>query len=218
METPPVDAALVFAPSVTLTITVEGEAPGAEVHLHAGGQGFWIAQLMAELGARVCMASPFGGEPGAMLRAAIEEAGIGVRAVDMAGANGVSIHDRRDGDLEEIVDVPAKPLTRHEVDELYGAALVEALGTRVCVLAGAAEPPVAAANLYERLTRDLRGNGRCVVADVCGAYLQAVVAGGVSVLKVSVEQLQGDGLIDDDSDAAVVQCAEELRAVGAEGV
>ena len=150
METPPADAALVFAPSVTLTITVEGEAPGAEVHLHAGGQGFWIAQLMAELGARVCMASPFGGEPGAMLRAAIEEAGIGVRAVDMAGANGVSIHDRRDGDLEEIVDVPAKPLTRHEVDELYGAALVEALGTRVCVLAGAAEPPVAAANLYER--------------------------------------------------------------------
>jgi 1-phosphofructokinase len=153
-----------------------------------------------------------------MLRAAIEQAGIGLRAVDMAAANGVSIHDRRGGDLEEIVDVPGSPLTRHEVDELYGAALVEALGAHVCVLAGAAEPPVAAPSLYERLTRDLRNNNRCVVADVAGPYLHAVVAGGVSVLKVSVEQLQDDGLVADDSDAAVVNCAEELRAAGAGAV
>src|SRR5437764_7915036 len=192
---PSPEAALVFAPSVTLTITVEGETPVDEVHLHAGGQGFWVAQLMAELGAAVRMVSPFGGETGVMLQAAIEQAGIGLRAVDMAAANGVSIHDRRRGDLEEIVDVPGSPLTRHEVDELYGAVLVEALRARVCVLAGAAEPPVASASLYERLTRDLRRNGRCVVADVCGAYLHAVVAGGVSVLKVSVEQLQRDDMV-----------------------
>src|SRR5205814_2637231 len=192
--------------------------PGAEVHLHAGGQGFWVAQLMAELGAAVRMVSPLGGESGVMLRAAVEHAGISLRAVDMAGANGVSIHDRRGGDLEEIVNVDSNSLTRHEVDELYGAALVEALRARVCVLAGAAEPPVAAANVYERLTHDLRGNGRCVVADVSGAYLQAVVAGGVSVLKVSVEQLRDDGQVTDDSDAAIVKCAEELRGAGADAV
>src|SRR5438552_15875987 len=113
METPPADAALVFAPSVTLTITVEGDAPGAEVHLHAGGQGFWVAQLMAELGAAVRMVSPFGGETGVMLQAAIEQAGIGLRAVDMAAANGVSIPDRRRGDLDESADLPASPLPRH---------------------------------------------------------------------------------------------------------
>src|SRR3954452_7505291 len=182
---------------------VEDGSPHPEVHLHAGGQGFWVAQLMAELDVVVGMTSPFGGETGVMLRAAIEQTGIELRAVEMAAANGVSIHDRRSGALEEIVDVPASPLSRHEVDELYGAALVESLHAPVCVLAGAAVPPVASPDLYERLTRDVRVNDSCVVADVSGEYLQAVVAGGVSVLKVSVEQLRDDGLLEDDSEPAI---------------
>src|SRR4051794_36463610 len=99
--------ALVFAPAVTLMVPVEDRSPEPEVHLHAGGQGFWVAQLMAELGVAVTMASPFGGETGVMVRAAIEQTGIELRAVAMAAANGVSIHDRRSGALSEIVDVPA---------------------------------------------------------------------------------------------------------------
>ena len=43
----------VFAPVPILTITIE-ERHGqddAEIHLHAGGQGYWIARLIAEFGA-----------------------------------------------------------------------------------------------------------------------------------------------------------------------
>jgi hypothetical protein len=44
----------VFAPSLYLTVTIEerdGCPEAGEVHLHPGGQGFWIACMLAELGA-----------------------------------------------------------------------------------------------------------------------------------------------------------------------
>lgn len=37
----------VFAPSPLLTVTIEAGAERPEVHLHAGGQGFWVARLAA---------------------------------------------------------------------------------------------------------------------------------------------------------------------------
>ena len=55
----------VLAPSPLLTVTLEGtDGPGdAEVHLHPGGQGFWIARLIGELGVDVVLCATFGGEP-----------------------------------------------------------------------------------------------------------------------------------------------------------
>lgn len=45
----------VFAPSPLLTITIELATDRPEVHLHAGGQGFWVARLAATLGAEVTL-------------------------------------------------------------------------------------------------------------------------------------------------------------------
>ena len=36
----------VFGPSPLLTVTIEPGADRPEVHLHAGGQGFWVARLV----------------------------------------------------------------------------------------------------------------------------------------------------------------------------
>jgi len=72
---------MVFAPAVTLTVTIE---EGRESHLHAGGQGFWVAQLMAELGVDVTMVAPLGGETGVVLSAIVAHAGIGLRYTTMA--------------------------------------------------------------------------------------------------------------------------------------
>ena len=42
----------VFAPSPILTITIErGPEDVPDVHLHPGGQGFWVARMAAQLGA-----------------------------------------------------------------------------------------------------------------------------------------------------------------------
>ena len=46
----------VFAPSPVVTITVEaGSGNEPEIHLHAGGQGFWVARMAARLGAKVSL-------------------------------------------------------------------------------------------------------------------------------------------------------------------
>ncbi len=38
-----------------------------EVHVHAGGQGFWVARMAAKLGAEVALCCALGGEPGRVL-------------------------------------------------------------------------------------------------------------------------------------------------------
>jgi len=55
----------VLAPSPLLTVALEAsDGPGdAELHLHPGGQGFWIAQLVGEVGADVVLCATFGGKP-----------------------------------------------------------------------------------------------------------------------------------------------------------
>ena len=57
----------VFAPSPLLTITIEPGPARPPVHLHPGGQGFWVARLAATLGADVTLCCALGGEPGRVL-------------------------------------------------------------------------------------------------------------------------------------------------------
>ena len=48
---------------------------------------------------------------------------------------------------------------------------------------------VAPASIYRRLASDLGASGCAVIADLAGEFLAAVAAGGVTVLKVSDEEL-----------------------------
>jgi fructose-1-phosphate kinase PfkB-like protein len=52
--------AFVFAPDPLLTVTVEAGSDGDEIHLNAGGQGFWVAQMIANLGVGVSLCGPVG--------------------------------------------------------------------------------------------------------------------------------------------------------------
>jgi 1-phosphofructokinase len=61
------------------------------------------------------------------------------------------------------------------VDALYGAMLVEGLEASVCVLGGSPGDHVLPEDTYGRLARDLRSNGRVVVADLSGAQLRSVL-------------------------------------------
>ena len=110
-ELPQVSCSLaVFAPSPAVTITVE-PSPGDEpdIHMHAGGQGFWVAHMAARLGARVSLCVPLGGETGAVLESLLAVDGISVLSVDTEGANGAYIHDRRGGEREVIAETSSPP-------------------------------------------------------------------------------------------------------------
>ena len=212
----------VFAPSPLLTVTIEcaaGEDERDEVHVHAGGQGFWIARLAAVLGADVVVCATFGGETGGVVRTLIDEDDLTVRAIETSAGNGVYVHDRRTGQREELAFMPPAPLTRHEVDELYGIALVEGLEAAVTVLGGPApDEPVVPSDVYRRLAADLRANGGVVVADLSGEPLEAVLVGGVDVLKVSHDELQRDGRAADDDVGTLVEGMRRLVEEGASQV
>ena len=83
-----------------------------------------------------------------------------LRAVGTGGWNGSYVDDRRSGQRERVGEMHPTVLTRHEVDELYGAVLVEGIDATLTVLAGAGLDPVLPTDFYRRLTSDLAANGR----------------------------------------------------------
>jgi 1-phosphofructokinase len=212
---------MVFAPAPQLTVTIErpgGEENGDEIHLHGGGQGIWQARMVCSLGVPVVFCTALGGEAGRVLRPLIEDEGIELRVVETVGGTGAYVHDRRGGDRAEVAVMRGEPLSRHEEDELYGLALAEGLRAEVSLLSGVAETPVVPPDTYRRLAADLRRNGRRVVADLSGEYLDAALEGGLTLVKVSHEELLRDGRAAGDSTAGLISAMRGLRAAGAESV
>src|SRR5437588_4479213 len=216
----PSERVFVFAPDPMLTVTVEAGSDGDEIHLHSGGQGFWVAQMIANLGVAVSLCGPFGGESGRVVRTLVDQGGITVRAIETVGSNGAYVHDRRGGERVTVAETPPDPLGRHELDDLYGAALVLGLEADVAVLAGpgAWAQPVVPADHYRRLAADLRVNGSTVVADLRGEPLAGALDGGVTVLKVSHEELLADGLVEHAGEDELFEAMRRLRQRGAEHV
>jgi 1-phosphofructokinase len=202
-----------------LTITIEAGGDGPEIHLHAGGQGFWLARMVHALGVEVRLCGSFGGETGAVARTLIEREGVDVVGVEALHANAAYVHDRRRGGRTVVAETIPPTLTRHELDELYGVTVVEGIEASVCVLGGGtAAGPVVPPSMYRRLAADLTANGCVVIADLAGAALDAVVDGGVMVLKVSVDELVVDGRIAQSSEAALIDVMRGLRARGVQCV
>lgn len=208
----------VLAPSPILTITVEATATADEVHLHAGGQGFWIARMIAALGPRARLAGAFGGETGNVLSSLIEQQGISLGAVQVAGSNGAYVQDRRSGERTTIAAMEPPPLSRHELDDLYDMALLHGIDAGVCVLGGPDGSPCVPAEIYERLAADLAGRGVSTVADLAGEPLAAALRGGLRLLKVSHDELRQGGRLADDTPPAIVDAIEELVGAGARDV
>lgn len=179
----------VLAPSPVLTVMIEsGSSDQPDVHLHAGGQGPWIANMLDVLEMRTVLCAPLGGESGRVLGAVLEGERLELRRVE-AGSNGCQVEDRRSGQAECVADMPSAALNRHEVDELCNQVLAAGSETGVVVLTGASSRGVLAPDIYRRLSADLSELGVTVVADLSGDNLAAALSGGVSVLKVSVEEL-----------------------------
>ncbi len=208
----------VFAPSPVLTITAETGAEQPEIHLHAGGQGFWVARMAALLGAEVTLCCALGGESGRVLRPLIEAEAVSVRSLDPRASNGVYVHDRRGGTRVELAAAAARPLDRHAVDGLYGIALTAGLDAEVTILTGPQPPDLLDEDVYRRLAGDLRANGRTVIADLCGPALTAALAGGLDVLKISHRELIADGYAANDSFDELLSGLRRLREAGAEHV
>ncbi|MPY95677.1 MAG: phosphofructokinase [Acidimicrobiia bacterium] len=222
----------VFAPAPLLTVTIESRHPddeladekgdtsddGGELHLHVGGQGYWVARMLVVLGADVVLCATFGGETGAVARGLLEGEDLVVRVVEVDSANGAYVHDRRTGERQPVATTPSGRLSRHHIDDLFGVTLVEGLEAELCVLGGPDAQRVLPADTYRRLAADLSANGRRVVVDLSGDRLDAALEGGVTFAKVSHEELLHDGRARDDDVGSLVEAMRRLAGDGAGGV
>lgn len=172
--------------------------------------------MVSVLGLPVTLCGAFGGETGAVLRHLVGGDGVRVCAREVHARNGAYIHDRRKGDRDPVVEMPADPLTRHDLDDLYAVALREGLAAGTAILAGVRETGVVPPEVYGRLVADLTRLGCRVVVDLAGEYLARAREGGPSVIKVSHEEVLDAGLADDDSVPALVGAADHLAETGAD--
>ncbi|MFD4959418.1 1-phosphofructokinase family hexose kinase [Microbacterium sp. NPDC058389] len=196
-------------------MTIEDHPFGAEVHVHAGGQGVWQARMLLRLGVSVTMCAVLTGETGRVMRHLLEDEGIDVSAIEREGRGSAYIHDRRGGERIAVVEDEGEPIGRHELDELYGMMLKEGMASHAVILSGPAGEEALPADTYRRLASDLRDTGTLVLADLAGERLAAALEGGVDVLKVSHEELIDDGLIPDDSLHEIMGAMRALRDRGA---
>jgi 1-phosphofructokinase len=141
-----------------------------------------------------------------------------VTAVSVAGEGACYVDDRRDGDRQRIARRHTDLLSRHELDDLYGAALSAGLSTDVAVLCGTGEAERLPPDLYRRLAHDLRENGTSVVADLAGAFAEAAIRGGLDALKMSDDEALAMEGIDSHDRSDLVALARRLVERGASRV
>lgn len=203
----------VFAPSPVLTVTIERSPEGdAELHIHPGAQGYWVARMVNLLGCEVRFCAPLGGETGRILEGLFADQGIHVVKVDASAPNAGYVHDRRDGERKVIVETPAARLGRHESDDLYTVTVAEALAAGTAILTGPLHPGILADDTFARLAHDLGENGVAVVADLSGEQLRGIT--GLEVLKVSHEELLRDEYVASESIDELLAVARSFEAEG----
>ena len=209
---------MIFAPSPVLTVTVEDHPEEPEVHIHAGGQGVWQARMLLRMGIDVTMCCILTGETGRVLGHLLEDEGITVKAVGREGRGGALVHDRRGGERIKIVESGGEPISRHDLDELYGLTLGSALASDLAILSGPHSESVLPPDVYRRLAADITTGGVRVAVDLAGDRLAASLEGGVALVKVSHEELLADGRITANETDQIVDAMHEIRKQGADTV
>jgi 1-phosphofructokinase len=217
----------VFGPHPLLSVTIEALTAegGDDIHVHAAGQGVWVARMAAELGAEPVLCGFAGGETGAVLRGLLAELPIELRLVETAEPSGAYIHDRRSGEREPVAQSAAMPPSRHEVDDLFSLTCATAIEADALVVCGPYPSEALPLEIYGSLVADVRANGTPALVDLSPPRLESALEGGPALVKINDWELAAfvygpvdtpermraaiDRLIEQGAEAAIVTRAGE---------
>ena len=211
----------VFASSLVLTITVEAsnQATGDEIHLHPGGQGFWVARMVGHLGESCVLSTCLGGEVGLVLAALVASETLTLAPTWQQAESPVYIHDRRSGQRVAVAERPHRKPTRHEQDDFYSRTLETAIEAGSCVVTGRYLGGGVPASFFTRLAADLQATGVRAIGDLHGRDLEAFLKGGpLDLLKVSVEDLKSDGVLTSQHESEVKQAITRFLRRGVKDI
>lgn len=176
----------IFGPNPLLTVTVEARPDGRdEIHVHAGGQGVWVARMVAEMSAEPVLCAFVGGETGELLRPLLAALPGEQRLVETAAGGGAYVVDRRGGERRAVAQELAEPPTRHELDDLFSTTVAAALSSRALVVCNGYPAEVLPDPVYGALVADVRANGVPVLVDLSSPRLDSALTGRPDLVKIN---------------------------------
>jgi 1-phosphofructokinase len=180
----------VFGPHPLLSITIERLGTDEDdIHLHAGGQGVWVARMAGQMGADPILCFFCGGETGRLLRPLLETLPGEVRCVETASASGCYVIDRRSGERQMVAQRWSEPPSRHETDDLFSLTCAAALGSEVLVVCGPVPQDAFPLELYRNLVADVRAGGTKVIVDLSSPRLDSALEAEPDIVKLDAWQL-----------------------------
>lgn len=175
----------VFAPDPMLSVTIEHRGDEDDVHIHAAGQGVWVARMAAEMGASPVLCCFLGGETGATLAPLLDGLAGERRVVDTLGSSGAYVVDRRSGE-RQFLAVSRRPAPRrHEVDDLVAVTCATALQSSVLVICNPFPPDGLPEEVFATVVANVRAAGVPVVLDLSSPRLDQTLAYAPSVVKLN---------------------------------
>lgn len=175
----------VFGPSPLLTVTVERRGWTDDIHLHAGGQGVWVARMAGEMGADPILCCLLGGETGEVIAGLLEKMPGERRITKATASSGSYITDRRAGARDLVASDFGAPPSRHEVDELFSSTCAAALEADALVVCNPWPGDILPVEIYSNLVADVRTNGTPVIVDLSTPRLDAALGGHPDLVKVN---------------------------------
>ncbi len=207
----------IFGPHPMLSITIESLTAdgGDDIHVHAAGQGVWVARMAAELGAAATLCGFIGGETGSVLRPLLAQRPVELRLIETGAASGAYIHDRRSGERVPVAQSASLPPSRHEIDSLFSATCAAALDADVLALCGPYPGEALPLEIYGNLVADVRGNGTPVIVDLSSPRLDSALEGKPDLVKINDWELAGYVSGPVDTEARMRAAIERLLEAGA---
>jgi 1-phosphofructokinase len=204
----------IFGPHPLLTVAIERRGEADDVHLHAGGQGVWVARMAAELGAEPLLCSFQGGEAGAVLGHLLHELRGQQWLVSTAGTSGCYVVDRRNGEREVLASALSPAPSRHELDDLFSITASAALAADALVVANPFPPDVIPLELFADLVSDVRAGGTPVLVDLSSPRLDSALEGAPDLVKLNDWEL-AEYVAGPVDGPRLRPAAERLREAGA---
>jgi 1-phosphofructokinase len=177
--------ATVFGPDPLLSIAIEPRGQADDVHVHAAGQGVWVARMAAELGAWPVLCSLVGGETGTTLRSLLDLLPGERRLVATSSPNGSYVVDRRDSERRVLAASSRPAPRRHELDDLVAATCAAALGSAVLVVCNPYPPDDFPNEVYDTVVANVRAAGVPVIVDLSSPRLDHTLSYGPDLVKLN---------------------------------